>query len=389
MKTVITKSAARRFLLRKQLLFPSRSLQGTDAVNAVFQKLRLIQYDPLNPCGRNVDIVLQSRIRDYHANDYYQWLYKERKGIECYDKELCVIPIEDFYLMGPRRHKALRHKRTEKFLQRYRVEVERLMQTVQANGPLASSDIQTKIYVQGGWSDRVRFGRIGLETMWKIGKLVVVKRDNGKKYYDIAKKVYGENFAYETPSDRLLKEHIIRRVKSVGILPVAGTGGGWLGLGTGREIRPIIQDTIHSRELTEVSVAGIKNIYVIATDDLFELSQLAHVENMHMTFLAPLDNLLWDRVMIKNIFGFNYTWEVYTPIHKRKYGYYVLPILYGDRFVGRIEPVLDKEKNLVIKNIWMEEGIIWDHAIRKAYDEALVYFGDYVGAEKLVIAKGR
>src|SRR5438552_2825686 len=95
MNLKITKSQARRFLLSKQLLLPPQSLSGPKAVEKVFNTLRLIQYDPLNPCGRNPDLVLQARIRDYHPNDYYQWLYEEKKGIELYDKVLCIIPIED------------------------------------------------------------------------------------------------------------------------------------------------------------------------------------------------------------------------------------------------------------------------------------------------------
>lgn len=75
-------------------------------------------------------------------------------------------------------------------------------------------------------------------------------------------------------------------------------------------------------------------------------------------FIAPLDNMMWDRKLIQALFGFEYKWEIYTPVEERKYGYYVLPILYGDNFVGRIEVVADKKaKILTVKNIWFEERV--------------------------------
>jgi uncharacterized protein YcaQ len=75
-------------------------------------------------------------------------------------------------------------------------------------------------------------------------------------------------------------------------------------------------------------------------------------------FLAPLDNLLWDRRLIEALFGFRYTWEVYKPASERQYGYYVLPVLYGDRFIARFEPVRDKASaSLLIRNWWWEEGV--------------------------------
>lgn len=75
-------------------------------------------------------------------------------------------------------------------------------------------------------------------------------------------------------------------------------------------------------------------------------------------FIAPLDNMMWDRKLIKALFGFEYKWEIYTPVEERKYGYYVLPVLYGDRFIGRIKVVADRKAMcLTVKNIWFEEGV--------------------------------
>ena len=100
-------------------------------------------------------------------------------------------------------------------------------------------------------------------------------------------------------------------------------------------------------------------------------------------FLAPLDNLLWDRKLVKDIFGFDYKWEVYTPESKRKYGYYVLPILYGGDFIGRFEPEFyKKEKGLVVKNFWWEYGIQLNNDIKNQIKESIYDFCKYLDSDE-------
>ena len=105
---------------------------------------------------------------------------------------------------------------------------------------------------------------------------------------------------------------------------------------------------------------GIKNCLYCNAGDLSLVERVLGEEKYksRCEFLAPLDCFLWDRNLIKELFGFDYRWEIYTPAKKRKYGFYVLPVLYGDRFVGRIEAVAEKKTGvLTVKNIWFEEGI--------------------------------
>ena len=94
--------------------------------------------------------------------------------------------------------------------------------------------------------------------------------------------------------------------------------------------------------------------------------------------IAPLDCVMWDRKLIKVLFGFDYTWEIYTPANKRKYGYYVLPMIYGDQFVGRIEAVNDrKTKTLNVKNIWYEDGVRHTKALVSAVDDCIKRFAKF------------
>ncbi|MBP5748962.1 MAG: winged helix DNA-binding domain-containing protein, partial [Treponema sp.] len=107
---------------------------------------------------------------------------------------------------------------------------------------------------------------------------------------------------------------------------------------------------------------------------LIRKKELAPAKN-RCEFIAPLDNMMWDRNLIKAIWNFDYKWEIYTPQAERKFGYYVLPLLYGENFIGRIEPAFDKKtKKLEVKNLWYEEGIKRTKDIKEKVEAAVKKF---------------
>lgn len=375
MAVSITKDQAKQFLLRKQL-FLEEPKSGYEGIAYVFNKIRIIQYDPLNPCGRNPDLVLQSRINDYHPNDYYKWLYGERKGIECYDKLLCIIPIEDFPLTSHNRSDEAFSNENIQLLKDKQKELEELLQFIDKNGPVSSADIENKEVIPGrGWrNDGLRWGKVALELLWKTGRIVISRRVGANKFYDLPLKVYKNNYFLE--ERQIEEEHILRRIGSVGIMRIAGSTDAWRGVGPPKQKTEIVRNLIKKGILTEVVVEGVRTKYVILTADkdlLYEQPQFRD----EMLFIAPLDTLIWDRHMIKDFFGFQYKWEVYDPPHKRKYGYYVLPILYKDQFVGRIEPVF-QNNTLIIKNVWKEEGIEWTEEMDAKLEETIEKFRKYL-----------
>jgi len=376
MKISVSQSQARQFLLQHQLLLPPQTLHGEKAVGRVFDYLRIIQYDPLNPCGRNPDLVLQSRISDYHPDGYHRWLYQEKKGIECYDKELCIIPIEDFSLTDHRRLLVKDRTDNKYFLKKYDKAIHELFARIQNDGEITSNDIKDTTRVTSDWGTDALFGRIALETLWRMGRLVISRREKGKKYYDLPGNVHTSlHEEVELGSLELTTNHLRRRLKSVGLLPLGGGGGGWQGLGS---VRKVIKQLVDEGGFIEVCIKNIDRHYVVSRDDEKAIISKPHVlKTKKVTFIAPLDNLMWDRQMILELFNFHYRWEVYTPVAIRKYGYYVLPILYGEEFIGRIEPVLKKDRTLEIRGLWKEEGKVWDEQTHAAFKKALDIFKEY------------
>jgi len=376
----LTKENIRRYLLLKHLLLPPQSLKGLEGIDKVFNTLRSIQFDPQSPCGTNVDLVLQARVKGIHPKDYYSWLYKNKKGIECFDKELCIVPIEDLSLckkIFSNRSK----KKTDDFIQENLVAIEKLILRIKKDGEISSSQIIDDRKIESFWGNP-RWGKAVLDILWKTGRLVISKREKGKKYYDLPERIYGKKYIW-IEENNINSEKVIRRIRSIGLLPKSGTGQGWLGVGIGKQILPIVTRLLEQKILIEVKIEDVKKTYVMINSDLHLLQKVTVIKpELNIVFLAPLDNLLWDREMIKNIFDFEYKWEVYTPKHQRKYGHYVLPILYGDKFIGRIEPRQVGDM-LEIRGLWLEPDFQWTKTVNKSFSNYLENFIRYLHVQKV------
>lgn len=377
---LITKKNIRRYLLLKQLLLPPQSFDGQKGIDKVFDAIRSIQFDPQNLCGTNVDLVLQARVKGIHPQDYYLWLYKQKKGIECFDKELCIVPVRDYFLCK-KLFSNNSQKKVNDFIQGNSNAIDQLILRIEKEGEISSSQIRDDRKINSFWG-KPRWGKAALDILWKTGKLVISKRENGRKYYNLPARIYGKNFI-RIEENNINSAKIIRRIRSVGLLPKSGTGQGWLGVGAGKQISPIVNQLIEQKKLIEIEIENVKKTYVMSCLDFHLLEKATTIKpEFNIVFLAPLDNLLWDRDMIKDIFNFEYKWEVYTPKHQRKYGHYALPILLGDKFIGRIEP-RQIDKILEIRGLWMEPDFQWNELVNQSFYNYLEKFKGYLGVQTI------
>jgi uncharacterized protein YcaQ len=384
----ISQKQAKRFLLMKQLLFRPRSkLSGATGVETVFKRLGAIQFDPISPCGNNVDLVLQSRIRGIKKSDYHKWVYEKRRGFEIYQKEMCIVPLDKINLARGL-HTKQEITRVNSFFRRHAAELKNLLHFINENGPVSTQDIDDGRRLISAWGNNTSWGRLALHILWQLGELSVVGRDRNRKLYDLSGRAYGVELhrRYPVQIAALRQKHVLGRIDCVGMLPATGTGSGWLRVGTGKEIKSILKRLADSGDIIILSIKGVSGNYVMRSMDLaiLEAAQQKKITK-RVSFIAPLDNIMWDRETILKIFKFDYRWEVYTPIKKRKYGYYVLPILYGDEFIGRIEPVFDPGENMLeIKGFWLEAGTLWPSRLHKKFNEYLEHFLAYIGARDVI-----
>lgn len=346
------------YLVRYQHLCDDSILKSTDSIVGYIRKVGCIQYDPLNVVGRNPDLVLQSRCRSYQKGDIEKYLYSDRVLFDVWDKNMSICDARDWSCFQRYRQKYLlwcnEHKDT----------IDKITEYLEVKEYACSSDFAFDEKV--GWHyGPQRLAKAALECMCYAGLAVVHHKKGTRRYYCLAEKYISEKY-FSMPSpynteDEYFKWFVLRRINSIGILWNKQSNA-WLGVnGLKSEDRNrAFNVLLNEGKISEINVEGMKYPLYIATENLglLEVSVKNTIKSSYARILAPLDNLLWDRKLIAELFDFEYKWEVYTPSAQRKYGYYVLPILCDNKLLARIEMETDKEsETLIVKNFWPQDGM--------------------------------
>lgn len=358
---VLTKKQARQFLLLKHGLIDGYKFSGEEGVSDYIRQVGCIQFDPIDVCGKNAELVLQSRVEEFSKEMLYKLLYIDRKLIDYFDKNMSIFRIDDWKYFS--RHRAHYAKAT-----RSREEVNKvadeIIKIVKEKDCVSSKDIDLRNKVDWSWS-RTTLARAALETLYFRGVLILHHKKGTIKYYSYADEYIAPEILKEPDPNKTREQHldwwIARRIGAVGMLWDKPSDAllGIDGL-KAMERSNTFKRLFNNNKIMKVEIESIKEPFYCLIQDKHLLDMV--LENRKFLkrteFIAPLDNLLWDRRLISKIFDFDYKWEIYTPIHQRKFGYYVLPVLHGERFIGRIEVINHKkEKALIVKNLWFEEDI--------------------------------
>ena len=326
----ITQEQARQFILLKQGLLGEHRFSGKDGAYRYVRQAGCIQYDPVDVCGRNAELTLQSRVKGFTKQMLDDLLYRDRLLVDYSDKELSIWPGEDWPFFARYRERSMAQGRSFAGIPELE---EQALRYIRENGPVSSDTLpiegtvfwHSSMHWSGHWHKESPAARSVLEQLYTDGVLLIHHKSGMRKYYDLAEKyLSAELLSSPDPcpdESSWLCWRVLRRIGAVGLLWNRRSDA-WLG----------ISMTAEQRE--------------------------AAFDRPRLEFLAPLDPMMWDRKLIEAVFGYQYSWEIYTPVPKRKYGYYVLPLLYGDRLVGRIEPKADrKTKTLTVQNLWFEPGV--------------------------------
>lgn len=383
----IDKKQAGVFMLKVQGLFGPHIYKGKDGIIEFTRKAGCVQYDPVDVCGKNHELVYLSRIPDFSRKKLHEAMYEDRQLIDIFDKNMSIAPVDDWPMLDYfRRYFNDRGPHKEKIDE---ISGE-LLNYIKENGPVCSSDIENREKVDWFWAPS-SLARAALDTLYYRGDLIIHERKNTRKYYDLTERHLGENLISEAAKDRnpenVLKWQTLRRIKSVGLLWNRSSDA-FLGMPgfKASERNKAFEELLEEKKVLEIKVDGLdRSMYCWSgyEDTLNELLNKNEVSKRteRTEFIAPLDNMFWDRRLINEIFDFEYKWEIYTPKAKRKYGYYVLPILHGKKFIGRIEIKKDKKKNkLFMENIWFEKKSYETKGAMNSIDKRLdrhtvFYFG--------------
>jgi hypothetical protein len=353
--------AARRFLVARHFLAPARSLQGgPDAVLEVFGKLGSIQFDPLAVAGRSHDLVLHARAGDYDP-DWCDELYERREIFEAYNKGLSLVPTSEFPWF-----RARFGGRASEVLAENAEVAKRVLERIRVEGHLSSLDFERERGPTTDW-----FGmptnavRAVLEAYSLTGVLGLARRDGNRRYYDLIERLLpADVLAQDIPVTEQLRHRLLSRYRAHGLLGISGPDiFGGLGAAKPDPRWPhspgrtaLRAQLIERGELVPVDIEGVHGKRFVIREDV-ELLEAPPEPPPSAAFLPPFDPLVWDRPLLGSLFGFDYVWELFLPPAKRRWGWYVLPIVFRDRFVGRIEPRIDRDRARVeVLGAWWDDG---------------------------------
>jgi uncharacterized protein YcaQ len=386
----ISKQEARRFILSHQGLWPPHQLHGKSGILDHIRRVGCIQFDPLNMAGNNPELVLQARVADFQPLMLQELLYKDRVLLDGWDKMMSIYSVEDWPYFQRRRDSA-KNRLGEDSRPAISI-LPQVRKSIEARGPLSSIDLDFDQTVDWSWAP-TKIARAALESMYFWGELVIHHKVHTRKVYDFASNHIPQELR-SAPDPNETEEqyqdwYIHRRIGSVGLL-WGKAGDAWLAMPgiKSKERNAAIKRLLKKRMIIEVQVDGINHPFYMRGDDRIHFGNIRGVDETfrEAAFIAPLDNLLWDRKLVKDLFYFDYRWEVYKPVEKRQYGYYVLPVLYGDRFVARFEPIRDKKNGILrIKNWWWEPDEVLTQSMQNDLDQCFKRFLNFLGVDTIQI----
>jgi uncharacterized protein YcaQ len=396
-------AVARRFLAIRHLLAPPRALPASPAgVLAAVDRLGSLQFDPLEVAGRNHDLVLHARVSGYSRELTDELLYGRRLLFEAYNKALNLLPTHELPYYRVAWERASTGRAAELLVEQAPLAA-KLLAEIEARGPRCSGDFEREAAIDWYWGPTAAV-RAVLEALYATGRLGLARRDGNRRYYDLTERLFPADLLNtRVPEREQLRHKLLSRYRGHGLLGAGGSGELWPGTGSAALRGELRNELLDRGELATVAVEGLRGDRFLIGDELPLLAQAEReiaAETAGLpggpgsatagcAFLAPLDPLMWDRGALGPLYGFDYRWEVYTPAAKRRWGYYVLPILFGDRLVGRIEPRIDRGAKVVrVLSLAWEDGFepLAAPGFVQALAEALNAYLGFGGADSMVLA---
>jgi uncharacterized protein YcaQ len=370
----ISAASARTLLLDGQGLLTSPARRaGPAAAQQIVERLGFVQVDSIQRIERAHHLILGARIDGYRATHLEQATFRRRTLFEHWTHDASLIPVRWFHHWRPRFARTeARMRQTRWFAELMDGRPDELMEQVHSRiereGPLRISDFERPSdHVVGWWNWTAE--KVALEYLWHTGRLAIRGRDRFQKVYDLTERVFPEASARPAPSDA---EHVewacAEALDRLGVATIAELRAFFAAV-TSAEVRAWSRRAVAQGRAIEVMVesAGDKAPRgALATPDWERRVARAPAPPARLRVLAPFDPLVRDRDRLERLFGFAYRFEAYVPAPKRRYGYYTMPILDGDRVIGRLDPRHDRERGaIVVEGLWWEPGIARTPAARR------------------------
>ena len=356
--------------------------KGEKGTEELFKDIRCIQVDPINPGGKNHDLTLFSRVEDYRPEFLNDLLYEKNELFEYYCKMLSIVPMETYPVFKNKMEKQ--EKKFEDLFEEYCHEVEYILDVLE-EGSVSLLELKDMGKNEiASWRTTRTSNRL-LRNLWLSGKISIDHREGDRKYYTLPENVIPEEFLEcEALSDEEAKKRITEIiVRSSKLVSPSKASAQWKSVGGVRETRRVLNELVKEGTLFSLEVEGWKGeLYALEKDrDAWEDPPC--LESPYVRFLAPLDPLLWNRELFSKIYGHEYVWEIYKKVEDRIYGYYCLPILYNDEYIGVLDPYCGGTK-LKIRNFHIY-GEVDERTIEPYFYRELKRYMNFLGVDEFEV----
>ena len=394
---VVTAKAARLLLMDAQGLLEDSSRPATPAVlQELIERMGFIQLDSINVVERAQHLTLASRLDNYRHGHFSQLLEQERSLFEHWTHDASAIPTRWFAHWKPR-FASERERILNKpwWMERMGAKPDTIIKHVReriiSEGPLRSKDFEHK--QQGtssawwGWKPQ----KAALEFLWSTGELMVTRREKFQKVYDLTERVLPELNETPLPTEREHVDWVCRTaLERLVIATPKEIAKFWNAIGIA-QAKAWCGEAVQSGLITPVlveSLDGSKSRPAFAIPDWERRLRKLPEPPARIRLLSPFDPVLRDRARALRLFDFDYRFEAFVPEPKRQYGYYVLPILEGDRLVGRLNPKFERREGLLnIFQVYWELGIRLTRQRQRELGQAVERLAKFIGARDIVLPR--
>ena len=390
---------ARRFILGKQGLWPGRRWRGPIGTEQAMRTMEYLQLDPLQIIARSQDISLFSRVINYKPELWENAAYKQRKFFD-WGGWLAARSMDELpywrVVMHRERDGGYGDSRIRQMAKEHAKAIVEVRAILKDRGTVGNRDFEAadrkKTQSYRGRKDSA----LALYYLWRIGDVMTHHRERFERVYALTENVAPKELIFEKTQEEADRFLIRKEISFGGITRIQRTGDSYGRGEPDRAAKKLLEGMLADDEILEVKVEGLKAIQFALVDDAKVITDLSAgripkawkpldtTTNEETVFLAPLDHVS-ARGRAKDLFGFDYVWEVYKPEHQRKFGYYVLPVLWGDRLVARFDSKLDRTTNtFIVFGLWLEDkSLAKDVAFAEALGRGFARFVNFLGAEKM------
>ncbi|MFX1606394.1 MAG: winged helix-turn-helix domain-containing protein [Promethearchaeota archaeon] len=390
----VSSDTARGFILDIQGL---RTSKPSKSVMSVAKRIHNIQIDTISVVSRSHNLINLNRFEDYKEGDVWKH-QKQGKLFEYWSHSACLLPMETypFYVWRRSFYPEELWVSFRKWGKENKDIIEQVYKKVKEEGVTNSASVGERKTRSGGWWDW-KIEKRALEYLYTTGRLMVAYRKNFQKQYDLVERVLPAGVSSEALSNDEAAEFVVdTTLKSLGLASQQDIRT-YLGrlparkLWNGRkvEVESYLDEMVHEGKIEEVSIEDVKNRYFVLRRNRRRLtSSLSTPEDCPVKILSPFDNIIRERHYPAELWNFDYNIECYVPKPKRVYGYFVLPILDGFDFAGRLDAKVHRKSGLLeIKSLYLENETIKSQEGRERLKSGILDFAHFHSCDEVKIGK--